>query len=749
MATISTAVGEKVFSVKGWLGLNEHPDGDTRLKMGEASKMVNWRVTRDGNLKRRPGLEFIAGLCGDYSASVSDDVELITTFESADDIITIYDNISASYNPGTISLVEPSGFVDQGVWEAPDSTVEEGVFETAESVPMTVSNGVLEITADVSGTEVTIAGLQAMLAELDDGEYLYTEYMETIYALNVNSLDETNSGYVLSGYPVTAVPNDGPQKIAGLWAGLAGGKEVLLAACNGKIWNLYDATNRVFSRSYLGAIATGKGVNFIPFGGNVYIQNGYNYYVYNGSAISEVAGYDPLVAIGIGPTGSNNTGELTGFYVNRLTPKRRVWISPDGTNKVFPLPEKGLKTIDYVKDLSTGSNLATGWTGDAANGTVTFTAVPARAVNSYEIGYSAKTHTDDSSIPDYRAQVTGNLFAELYSGNTDTGLFIYGDGTNRALYTGMDYEGLPRADYFPDQYEVHVGDSNTPITAMVRHYSELVCYKNTECWSLQYGQIELANGDLTVAVYVTPVNRDKGNAAPGQVRLVENNPVTCSGTELYQWVNSSYYASQISRDERQARRITDRVQSSIKEFDFASSIMWDDNDNQEFYIVQGGKALVWNYAANAWYRYENFNAVQMCNFQGELFYGTPDGKVYRVTDRKMTDDGRAILAEWESGAMDFGASHLRKYSSMLWVGLKPVAGTSVDVCVETDRKNTFREKVVSSTKAKIPGEPFAVRSKIKAKKFVYYRLLLSVAEKMPPVTVTNIDVRVRQTGYAK
>ena len=114
-----------------------------------------------------------------------------------------------------------------------------------------------------------------------------------------------------------------------------------------------------------------------------------------------------------------------------------------------------------------------------------------------------------------------------------------------------------------------------------------------------------------------------------------------------------------------------------------------------------------------------------------------------------TDNGVIIKAQWESGAIDFGADHLRKYSSMLWVGLKPEKGTSVDVCVETDRKNTFREKIISSTKAKVPGQPFTVRSKIKAKKFVFYRLLLSVDEKMPAVTVTNVDFRVRQTGYAK
>ena len=86
---------------------------------------------------------------------------------------------------------------------------------------------------------------------------------------------------------------------------------------------------------------------------------------------------------------------------------------------------------------------------------------------------------------------------------------------------------------------------------------------------------------------------------------------------------------------------------------------------------------------------------------------------------------------------------------MMWIGLKPVAGASVDVCVITDRKNTFREKIVSADKAKVPGQPFPVRSKIKAKKFTYYKLVLSVKDKMPAVTVTNVVFRVRQTGYSK
>ena len=83
------------------------------------------------------------------------------------------------------------------------------------------------------------------------------------------------------------------------------------------------------------------------------------------------------------------------------------------------------------------------------------------------------------------------------------------------------------------------------------------------------------------------------------------------------------------------------------------------------------------------------------------------------------------------------------------IGLKPEEGTSVNVCVETDRKNTFREKIVSSEKAKIPNQPFMVKTKIKAKKFVYYRLVLECDELQPAVTVTAADFRVRMTGYTK
>ena len=46
----------KMFTVDRFLGVRESGDGDTELQMGMASKMENFFVTDDWNLKLRPGL---------------------------------------------------------------------------------------------------------------------------------------------------------------------------------------------------------------------------------------------------------------------------------------------------------------------------------------------------------------------------------------------------------------------------------------------------------------------------------------------------------------------------------------------------------------------------------------------------------------------------------------------------------------------------------------------------------------------
>lgn len=619
MAKITGAQNERVFQLKKWLGLNESPSGDTKLKFGEAAEMRNWHVTRDGNLRKRPGTK-----------------EVLT---------------------------------------------------------------------------------------LERGE-----------------------------------------AVRGVWAGLVGVVERVIAACGTKLYSCWAAG--AWSKTEIGTIAVGSDDDelcMFGFDDKFYIISGGKYYCYDGSTLSEVTAgnaYVPLVAVAVPPLGGGSTLE----QVNKLTGKRRIWFSPDGTATTFQLPEKGLVSIDYAKKTSDGSALTIS-SRDLANGTLTFASAPAQGTSTIEVGYTAVSMTE-SAVGNYR-------FAETYNGSQDTRVFLYGDGTNQTIYSGLDYDGKARADYFPDLNVVNVGISNTPITALVRHGSLLLAFKPDSTYNIQYGQITLQDGTLTAAFYITPVNRSIGNDAPGQVQLVMNTPYTIYQNDIYEWVGNRY--GNLTNDERQVRRISDRVTSSMRLMHTERCRTVDDNNGQEWYLSDWstGNTLVYSYAVDAWTMYTNLAMYRPFCFKGGVYFGNRQGGITELSDGHLSDaiyeeaDGawaeaeHAIDCYWESGSESFGADYQRKYSAMLWVGVKPDNGVELHATVETDRSASYNNKVISTGLFSFIGLNFADfsfnamsspridRLKIKAKKFVYYKLILTNNTTDRTATVTTADIRVRFTGYAK
>lgn len=697
MASIGAATSEKIFQLKQFYGLNENPDGDTKLKLGEAAAMKNWRVTRDGNLQRRPGTLTIKGLAKEYSLDVSTAAETV---------------ISAASEHMKLKMYPEAGVVD----------------------------GLVSLSGEGVNVDCTNAAANTGLYWRRDASHVW----------KLADCTKGEDGYIWRFYRVKAKAAGNALRVAGLWTGFVAGREELLAACDGKLWRLWDAENGAFIREALGDIDTSKNVHMFGFSNIVYMLNGSQYKQWDGTTLQDVHGYRPLVRVSVPPAGGGETME----EVNRLCGERRLWISPDGEAATFALPEKGLVSVDYVKDLKTNLNLeASAYTYDLTAGTVTFTEAPEKTVNSYEIGYTMPNP--------FRSQVTSMRFSELYNSTQDTRVFIYGDGTYKALYSGIDYDGQPRADYFPDLYEMAIGDANTPITALIRHYSTLICFKSHSTYSIRYGEYTLSDGRVTAAFYSTPVNRAIGNTAPGQAQLVLNSPRTLFGEDIYEWKNNSSYSSNLTADERQAKRISDRVYAALGGFELEKCLCYDDNENQEYYICCGGRALVHNYAADAWYIYEGFEAASLISFRGELYIGTADGRLLRMGYEYLSDDGEEIDAYWESGAMSFGQDYMRKYAAALWVGIKPESRSEVYVTVQTDRKSTYTEKLVDSSLATfskanfakwsfdVNRKPHMTKLKIKAKKFVFYKLIFKSSSASSTATVLAADIRVRYTGYAK
>lgn len=531
-------------------------------------------------------------------------------------------------------------------------------------------------------------------------------------------------------------------RLCGIWHGKVGESYHTIAAFGGV---LFDVDLAGHTTAVLGT-CTEDDTTFFGFEGNVYLLNGHEYLFWDGSAetqFAEVEPYVPTVLTASTPLGSGTALE----NVNRLTNKRKAKYSPDGSAKDFYLPEA---KIGEVLDVE-GTDAT--FTVDAEKGKVTFNNAPAAGVNSLTITYTKGDGAAD--------EVRKMRFAELFNGATDTRVFLYGDGSNKTIYSGVNSDtGKPDAAYFPDLYEASIGEANTPITAMIRHYSRLLVFKSASCWSMQYEIVSLANGGVSAAFYVTPVNRQIGNAAPGQVHLLENNPLTLFENSIYQWRATSS-SGNITSDNRNASRVSDRVAVTLAGFDLPRTKTFNRMGENEYWFLYGGKALILNYASDAWYEYTNMPFTEMLEVSGRLYGFTADGKCVHVSREYRNDDGAEIDAYAATGSMDFDKDWLLKYSPMIFVAIQPEIGARISVTVETNRRSDYPEKIVAAGFATFSHvdfghwsfgtnrKPQVRRVKMKVKKATFYKLIFKSLSASATATVLETDIQLRYTGSVK
>ena len=797
MAKINANIKESVFSINGWLGVNESTSGDTHLKMGEAAHSMNFKITDDYALQKRPGTKQVAGLLSAYSITVASTATTIATETntttnsylayptisvSAGGILTLsgtavtvnYANISTYvgyyttingtiYQIGTCTLTRPSTGTLVNGGSVNIETVEHFIENTVEDSPIRIYESITVSSGSVNLTGAYITGYVPDSTHV----YIYDPYSNSIAQITRTEFwVETLYGYHLYGHYISFAGNDSytwafklvtatsaasDKNVCGIWSGNVNGAEYIIAACNGFLWSLSEASG-VWTKTSIGAVTTSNGhVHMFGFNKKLYILDGTNYKSWDGTTLLSVVGYRPLVSISNVPSGGGTSLE----QVNKLNGTRRAQFSPDGSATTFQLPETGLTSIDYVKKTSDGT--AVTFTANTVTGVVTITPALVAGTNSIEIGYAVPTNC--------RSQITAMKYSETFNGETDTRIFLYGDGTNTAYYSGLDSDGNPSAEYFPDLNVMAVDSANTPITGMIKHFSSLLTYKTDGAFITNYGTITLTDGTVTAGFYTTPLNRQIGNVALGQIKLVKNNPLTLYGRSVYEWLLSSY----ASKDERIAKAKSDRVRQTLATFTLSSAICFDDEFHSEYYVVQNGIAVVYNYKADVWYIYNAFPATCMITYKQELYYGDANGNILHFSRDYMNDCGSAIQCYWESGSMSFGADYKLKYSPNLWVGLKPEESSEIYVTVDTDRATDYSEEdiVAQYTDSVASGFfnflnldftklSFGVNSnpqmntiKIKVKKFVYYKLIFSTSTVNTTATVTAADIRVRYTGNVR
>lgn len=520
-------------------------------------------------------------------------------------------------------------------------------------------------------------------------------------------------------------------EVTALWSGTAAGKEVLLFAAGGKVY-LPDPTAE--AATVIGTCSSQRG-SFFAFEGKVYLLDGETYQVWDGEGeFAPVEPYVPVVAVTCTAGGKGVLLER----VNRLTNLRRVRYSPDGESKVFTLPEEDVIEVVSV----TG---AEGWS--YADGKITFTTAPKAGVDTVEVTYRKG--------PGAAEEVSAMRFSELYGGMTDSRVFLYGDGTNRVLYSGLDEHGRPTAAYFPDLNEAAIGEENTPVTALIRQYSAMLAFKPNGAWRVSHDIITLADGTTTDAFYVRGVNRDLGAEAYGAA-LMENDPVTLGRGGAWRWSAGKSAAL----DETNARLISEAVCLSMGETELKNAVLFDHGGARELYVLSGGVALVYNYAVGGWYRYEEFPFTHMAAHKGRL-YGGCSGGVAEISREYRNDDGREIHARAETGSMDLGSAWRLKFSPRLYVAIEPENNARLTVRVESNRRSDYEERSVVSSLANFlhvdfghfsfatNRKPQVKRVKLKVKKAAYYKLIFESRSASATATVLRADIAARYGSGAK
>lgn len=752
MATIKASTNEKLVSIKAFGGLHESPDGDNKLKVGEATVCKNFKVTNNGNLMKRYGTtlkyslgdapvmgmwhgscvrhELTIAACNNKLWMLQDDNWLsspadLGTINTAEDVFMfgfaqkVYVMDGAGYYEIVASDVPVASSVSATV-TATGVTAASVTKATWETVYTTTGNYVF-VFVDESATATAVIETGTIYdadVDVDDFTTVYTDSGLYVFAY------DAEDGWTYNGSAVTL------GDIGITYEGTAGAGDTIRVAYVAQGWYI-DGEEADFTT--LGISVTGTPVQ----GDKITVTYTAAHYETNWT-MTNIAdgshGYVPLVAQGVTPSGGGTLLE----EVNKLNGKRRVWITGNGTDKTFTMPETFYSVV-AVTNLETHEEVI-GYTHTAGTDTITFSVAPPDAINVYEIEYLVNVN--------YASTIAAMRYAELYAGTQDNRVFVYGDGSNRAFYSAIDYLGQPRADYFPDLYEVTVGDANTPITGLIRHYTKMLAFKPLETFSIDYGIVTLADGLMTPAFYTTPVNKNAGNQAVGQVQLVLNAPRTLCQGNLYEWRNGSAYSANLSIDERQAKRISDRIYDTLQKMDFKSVHCYDDNLNTEYYIVDGdGNALVHNYLCDAWYYYTGIDARVLLAVDGVLYIGTKSGKIMYLDEKKLSDNGKVINCLWESGSMDFGAPNMRKYSSQMWVSLKAEDKNAVTVTARTDRSENNAEVEVDPDYEW--DMPKITKLKVKCKKFVFYKLIFKSADSNSTATIVDAEIKVRMTSPAK
>ncbi len=234
-----------------------------------------------------------------------------------------------------------------------------------------------------------------------------------------------------------------------------------------------------------------KSVYFI-FNNWLYILDGANYLVYDGSTVKSVKdnAYVPTTYINIVPAGDNADIGVEYEQRNILTPQFKHTFVADGTTTEFCMNEKDLDSIVSVKVYGVET---TAYKADLTNGKITFTTAPTKPQETkrgsdgyYEQGYAgveiaaSKVYTSIDGVTENMSQISELITKCTLCTTYDGRVFCTGnpDYHNYVFFCGRNSTGYADPSYFGILNYMQDGVGYAPITGIMSVSDTLMVLKS-------------------------------------------------------------------------------------------------------------------------------------------------------------------------------------------------------------------------------------------------------------------------------
>lgn len=456
---------------------------------------------------------------------------------------------------------------------------------------------------------------------------------------------------------------------------------------------LYKFDDKSFSVVYSGMKNCRSTSFFMQHEGKskLFLMTGQEFLCYDGKVVKNITeiAYTPTILIGRTPKGGGTPLE----GVNLLSKKRREKFAGDGSDKAFQLSSSEIDAAT-VKITRIASGLEVELTEDVdfkvnrTIGQVMFTtAPPVPSVAGEDNIYI----TYEKTVEGYQNRVIGCNLCTLY------GL----GGSNRIFVTGnKDYKAYDRwceindPTYFPDINYSVVGSDNTKIMgyAKVGEYLAIIKEGNGQDSTIFIRSSELLDGKAAFPLKqgVTGV----GAISPYSFASLVDEPLFLSRTGVYA-ITSNMVTAERTLQNRSF--FADNKLCKEKGLETAVGTEWNGYYllaiNKRVYLFDSRRKSATSSGGFCYecYLWDNIPAVCFLSIEGELFFGTDDGRLCRFnTDMdnadRFNDDYKPIVAFYETAAdnnqMPDRLKTLEKKGCTLTI--KPSVLTGADVYVSCD-----------------------------------------------------------------